>query len=212
MMPAQAPLTLPRALTVAGLILGIAAAAHTAGGGRLPATPLLVLLAALVMLPVTVLARRKLGLGTITTALGTGQLALHAAFTAFPSPVEHCTAAGIAAHGHHQSATFPGCLTATGTMAAHVTGVLPGPVMTGAHILAVAATALLLAHGETMLWRMLDWLAPRSFALHLPVLPHWTTPAPPAGLVIPRLHPCLRIPALRGPPTASSRAVAAFAA
>ena len=36
MMPAQAPLTLPRALTVAGLILGIAAAAHTAGGGRLP--------------------------------------------------------------------------------------------------------------------------------------------------------------------------------
>jgi hypothetical protein len=207
-MPAQAPLTLPRALTITGLILGLAATAHTAGGGRLPAVPVFVLLAALVLLPVTVLARRRLNLASIATVLGAGQLALHAAFTAFPRPADHCTTTEMAAHGHHQVAGMPDCV--AGTMAMHA--VLPGPGMTAAHLVAVALTALLLAHGETALWRMLAWLAPLAFALHIRVLPQWAAPAPPRMLFISRLHPCLRIPALRGPPVVSSRAAVALAA
>jgi hypothetical protein len=70
LVPVQAPLTLPRALTVTGLVLGIAAAAHTAGGGHLPPAPVPALLAALVLLPVTALARRRLSLASISGVLG----------------------------------------------------------------------------------------------------------------------------------------------
>jgi len=199
---AQAPLTIPRALTVTGLILGLAAAAHTAGGGHLPTAPVLGLLAALILLPVTVLARRRLGLGSIASALGAGQLALHTAFTSLPGPVDHCTA-GIAAHGHHQAQTIPDCAVAgAGFLALHVPA-FPGPVMVTAHILAVAATALLLVHGETVLWRMLAWLAPRAIELRPSVLPQWTAPAPLRSSCVPRLHPSLRTRLFRGPPAFS---------
>jgi hypothetical protein len=203
-LPGQAPLTLPRALTVTGLILGLAAAAHTAGGGHLPPAPVLCLLAAVVLLPVTMLARRRLSLASITGALGAGQLALHAAFTSLPGPVEHCTTpAGIAAHGHHQAQTVTDCTAAgTGIPALHIAA-LPGPLMVTAHILAAATTALLLAHGETMLWRMLAWLAPPATELRPGPLPQWTAPAPLQSSCVPPLHPGLRTRLLRGPPASS---------
>jgi hypothetical protein len=200
--PARAPLTLPRALTVTGLILGLAAAAHTAAGGHLPPVPVLGLLAALVLLPVTVLARRRLSLASIAGALGAGQLALHTAFTFLAGPVDQCTA-GIAAHGHHQAQTIPDCAAAgTGILALHVPA-LPGPAMVTAHVLAVAATALLLAHGERVLWRMLAWLAPRAIELRPSPLPQWTAPAPLSTSCGPRLHPSLRTRLVRGPPASS---------
>lgn len=200
---AQAPLALPRAFTISGLIIGLAAAAHTAGGGHLPPAPVLGLLAALVLLPVTVLARRRLSLASIAGALGAGQLALHTAFTALPGPVDHCSPAEVAAHGHHQTPSIPDCAAAgTGILALNVPA-LPGPVMVAAHILAVAATALLLAHGETVLWRMLAWLAPRAIKLRPSPLPQWTAPAPLSTSRVPPLHPCLRTRLLRGPPAFS---------
>ncbi|MDP9888594.1 hypothetical protein [Pseudarthrobacter enclensis] len=200
--PAQAPLTLPRALTITGLILGLAAAAHTAGGGHLPPAPVLGLLAVLVLLPVTVLARRRLSLASIAAALGAGQLALHTAFTSLPGPVGHCGPAGIAAHGHHQAQTIPDCAAGTGALTLHVPA-LPGPLMVTAHVLAVAATALLLAHGETMLWRALAWLAPQTIDLNPSPLPQWTAPAPPRASWIPGLHPAVGTRLLRGPPASS---------
>ena len=200
-LPGQAPLTLPRALTVTGLILGLAAAAHTAGGGHLPPAPVLCLLAAVVLLPVTMLARRRLSLASITGALGAGQLGLHTAFTSLPGPVEHCTTpAGIAAHGHHQAQTIPDCANAgAGLLALHLPAI-PGPVMVAAHILAVAATALLLAHGEAVLWRTLAWLTPPVIGLHPRPLPQWTAPAPLSTSCVPPLHPALRTRPVRGPP------------
>ena len=199
--PGLAPLTLPRALTVTGLILGLAAAAHTAAGAHLPPAPVLCLLAALVLLPVTVLARRRLSLPSITGTLGAGQLALHTAFTSLPGPAEHCTASvGIAAHGHHQSQTVPDCATAgAGLLALHLPA-FPGPAMVAAHILAVAATALLLAHGETVLWRTLAWLAPPAIEVHPRPLPQWTAPATLSTSCVPPPHPALRTRLFRGPP------------
>ena len=202
-MPTQAPLTLPRALTVTGLILGIAAAAHTAAGGLLPAPSVLAVLAVLVLLPVTVLARRRLGPGSITAALTLGQVALHEAFNTLPQTAEHCMSAGIAAYGHHQAQAIPGCATAGTGLAALNVPALPEPAMTGAHILAVALTALLLARGESALWRMLAWFAPLAVILRVKVLPLWVPPAVPRVSFIPRLHPCLRVPALRGPPVSA---------
>ncbi len=197
---AQAPLTLPRALTVSGLILGLAAAAHASGGGHLPPAPVLGLLAALVLLPVTVLARRRLGLASIAAALGAGQLALHAGFSALPGPVHHCDPAQTAAHGHHQAQIIPGCVTAGNGILALDIPALPGPLMVTAHILAVAATTLLLAHGETVLWRMLEWVAPRAIELRTSPVPQWTAPAPLRTFCLPSLHPSLKTRLLRGPP------------
>ena len=200
---APAPLALPRALTVTGLILGLAAAAHTAGGGHLPPAPVLGLLAVLVLLPVTVLARRRLSLASVAAALSAGQLALHTALTSLPGPVDHCSPAVIAAHGHHQVQTIPDCAAAgTGILALHIPA-LPGPLMVTAHILAIAATALLLAHGETVLWRMLAWLAPRVIELRPSLLPQWAAPAPLRSSCVPQLHPSLRTRLLRGPPAIS---------
>jgi hypothetical protein len=202
---APAPLTLPRALTVTGLICGLAAAAHTAGGGHLPPAPVLALLAVLVLLPVTVLARQRLSFASVAAALGAGQLALHTAFSSLPGPVDHCSPAVISADGHHQAQTIPDCAAAgTGILALHVPA-LPGPVMVTAHILAVAATALLLAHGETVLWRMLAWLAPRPIDdLHASMVAQWAAPAPLRTSWLPPLHRWLRIRPLRGPPAFSS--------
>jgi hypothetical protein len=207
-MPTPAPLALPRALTITGLILGLAAAAHTAAGGPLPAPSVLALLGVLVLLPVTVLARRRLGLGSITAALAAGQVALHAAFNALPQTAEHCTAAGLAVHGHHQAQTIPGCATTGSGLLALNVPALPEPAMTGAHILAVALTALLLTRGEAALWRMLAWFTPLAVILRVTVLPVWVPLAAPRASFFPRLHPCLRIPALRGPP-ASARGLPA---
>jgi hypothetical protein len=199
MMPAQAPLPLLRALTVTGMILGLAATAHTAGGGGLPAPGVLALLAALVLLPVTILARRRLGLGVIAASLGAGQLALHAAFTAFPGPVDHCASSGMV-HEHHQVTAVAGCMAGTGSTAMHPADLVPVPAMTAAHLAAVGLTALLLARGEAALWRMLAWLAPLTFALHVPVLSQGRQPLQRGTVFVPPLHPCLRVPALRGPP------------
>ncbi|CCQ45091.1 hypothetical protein ARTSIC4J27_1024 [Pseudarthrobacter siccitolerans] len=205
--PVQAPLTLQRALTVTGLVLGIAAAAHTAGGGHLPPAPVLALLAALVLLPVTVLARRRLSLASISGVLGAGQLALHTAFTSLPGPVDHCTPAGIASYGHHQAQAIPDCLTAGAGAVALQLPAVPGPVMVAAHILALAATALLLAHGEEALWRALAWLAPPVLELYARPLPRWTAPAPLAASCVPPLHPSVRTRLFRGPPLALARPV-----
>ena len=52
-----------RAGVVTALVIGIAAAAHTGAGGHLPAVPLMALLTALIMAPVTALSRRRISLG-----------------------------------------------------------------------------------------------------------------------------------------------------
>jgi hypothetical protein len=80
---------------------------------------------------------------------------------------------------------------------------VPGPLMVTAHILAVAAIALLLAQGETALWRMLAWLAPRAIELRPSPLPQWTGPAPLRSSCVPPLHPSLRNRLFRGPPASS---------
>jgi hypothetical protein len=158
------------------------------------------LLAVLVLLPVTALARRQLSLASFSIALAAGQLALHAAFISLPGPVYHCDPAEIAAHGHHQVQSLPDCAVAgSGALALHIPA-LPGALMAAAHILAVAGTALLLARGETVLWRMLAWLAPLAIELRRRMVPQWAAPTPLSTSCVPPLHPSLRTRLLRGPP------------
>jgi hypothetical protein len=106
-------------------------------------------------------------------------------------------------HGHHQAQTIRDCAAAaTGIPALHIPA-FPGPLMVASHVLAVAVTVLLLTHGETVLWRMLAWLAPWVIELRPSVLPQGKAPAPLRSSWVPRLHPWLRIRLVRGPPAYS---------
>ncbi|NKX50911.1 hypothetical protein HER39_10100, partial [Arthrobacter deserti] len=147
-----------RPAAVSSAVLSLSAGAHVAGGGTLPAPGILAALAALVMLPATVLAGRRLGLASLAGLLGGGQLVLHEAFTALGVSVR-CVPRGAAGtlHAWH---TFPGDVSALDCPAAglgHSTG---GAAMTVAHILATVLAGLMLLKGEQALWALRSWLHP----------------------------------------------------
>lgn len=194
-----------RSAAVASAVLCLSAAAHVAGGGTLPAAGILAALAALTMLPATVLAGRKLGPASLAGLLGGGQLALHQAFTALGVSAS-CTPGGTAGtlHAWH---LFPGdvsaldCATAAGLADAG-----GGAAMTAGHILASVLAGLMLLKGEQALWALLSWLRPLA---HLPAAvvlpPAGRPPAAPAAPLLPRPLFHHRLDPLRGPPAAAFR-------
>lgn len=211
-MPALAPLRFLRSGVITGTGFGLAAAAHTAAGGHLPPVPVLLLLAMLCMAPVMLLSRHRLRLPAMAAVLSTAQAALHTAFAALSETSSHCTGNGVAAHGHHQAFDLPGCATSPGPgteTTGHALAVLPGPAMVAAHVLAVAATAIVLARGEAALWQLKAWLTPLVTILH----PAPLHPVPRihalAGVAVPVWRTAVRIPPLRGPPALSGRALPA---
>ena len=196
----RAPLRFLRASLISTATLVLAAVAHTAAGGHLPATPVLVLLAVLSLAPVMLLSRYRLGLAAMAGILATSQTVLHTAFTTLAGTPDHCTGSGIAAHGHHQTFAIPHCATDGVAVTGHDMAGWPAAAMLAAHILAAAATALLLARGEAALWNLLAWLEPLARILRPTVLPpRARIPTLPVAMVLVP-HPGLRIPALRGPP------------
>ncbi|MFD1214831.1 hypothetical protein ACFQ36_22655, partial [Arthrobacter sp. GCM10027362] len=158
-MRANPPWRLLRSSAVASAVLGLSAAAHVAGGGTLPGPGILAALAALILLPATVLAGDRLGFTSLAGLLGGGQLALHQAFTALGVPAS-CVAGGPA-RTLHAGHTFPGHVSALDCAAAagqaHSAG---GAWMTAAHLLATVLTGLMLLKGEEALWALRSWLRP----------------------------------------------------
>jgi hypothetical protein len=201
-MPAQAPLRFLRSGVITGSGIGLAAAAHTAAGGHLPPVQVLFLLTALCMAPVTMLSNRRFGLPAILGILTAAQAALHAAFAAFSGPASSCSGSSVAAYGHHQAAAVPGCAAIPAAeLTANALAGLPGPAMAGAHVLAVAFTALLLARGEAALWQLMAWLAPLATLLN-PVMPRPVCRIPalsPEAVALPATAE--GIPPSRGPPS-----------
>ncbi|MDF2050067.1 hypothetical protein [Arthrobacter sp. Cr_A7] len=212
-MPAQPPLRFLRSGVIAGSGIGLAAAAHTAAGGHLPPVPVLLLLAVLCMAPVMLLSRRRFRLPIMALILGGSQAALHSAFTALSGPSVHCAGPGVAAHGHHRDITIPSCAGTPGSAAeltGHALAALPAPAMLAAHLLAIAATAVVLARGEAALWQLKAWLAPLAAILHPVRLPAaYRVCALPKKAVMKR-HTAVRIPPRRGPPAASGRTLSAI--
>lgn len=200
--PAVAPLRFLRSGVVTAAVLGLALAAHTAAGGRLPPLPLLILLAALVMAPVMALSRFRLSTPMLGGILAAGQGFLHLAFNALSGAGDHCGPEGIASHGHHQAVAVPDCAM-TGTAALTETAASSGfgpAAMTAAHILATALTVFVLARAEAALWQLRAWLRPLTEAPQPVRLPP-TFRAPVAGTVSrPLPVPGTRITAPRGPP------------
>ena len=201
-----APLRFPRTLLIAGTVLGLEAAAHTAGGGALPPVPVMALLTAFTVLPVMALSRFRLSLAAMGAILAAGQLLLHAAFTALAALPSHCGAGGIAAHGHHHDFAIPDCaVTSTAAAAGPRLPEIAEPAMTAAHALAVIATALVLARGEDALWQLRAWLRPLTGIL-CPVFMVRVPPSPAGRYdAIPYRAPDTRTATPRGPPALAVR-------
>lgn len=189
-MRTAAPLRLWRSAAVTTTVLSLAAGAHVLGGAALPGLPVLVLLAALVNVPVMLLAGRHLGMRTLVPLLGVGQWALHHAFAWFATGPSCTRGSGrdVAGHAHHAQAVVASCAGSADSAAmAHVHAAGWGAPMLAAHVLAVVLTALALSKGEDAVWLLMAWLQPLA-SLPRPRL---------VGASAPRLQAMRSLPVLR---------------
>lgn len=173
--PQAGRLRLARAVVVAGTTLGLAVGAHLVAGGSTPATPILLLAAAFLLLASVALAGRRFTPVRLLAVLGLGQLALHGVFswigttTCAVLPAALASGAGQpAAHAHHlpdAAQDLSGCLapgvgsaSASASVdvlahGAHLGSGGPGAVtMVAAHAVATLLVAALVARGERVLW------------------------------------------------------------
>lgn len=175
----RTPFQALRSAAVASTILTLAAGAHVLAGGQLPAPAILLAFLALTGLVSTAATRLKLTLPALAGLLGTGQVVLHEAFSAFSTPSNltgTVTGAAPASSHHPGPAAVP-------VPAAHVQlheldSVLAVSMLIG-HALATLTCALLLAKGEDALWSLAAWLRP------LVQLPSAATPRPVPAPVLP---------------------------
>ena len=198
--PVRGPLRVLRVGALGGTSLLLATGAHLAGGGRLPSVATLTVLASLLGMVAAVVTARRCRLPLLFVVLGLEQAALHYVLTASTA----ATTLGCVPAGHqHLGTATGGCLLPGDAM----TGMASGPGATSAmlvgHLLAVVATAWLLAGGEAWVWGLAERLI-RSTVVAvsaLPVLVRSGTPVgvTPAVAVVPG---ALGSP--RGPPTWAS--------
>lgn len=205
-MPAhpRTPFHVLRASALATGILTLAAGAHLAGGGQLPAPGIMLAVLALTILASTTATRLRLGFPAMAALLGGGQVALHGLFNAFSGAAT--AAVTVAPSGHHHDPAaelqaYAGLAPLAGHL--HQPGA-SGPLMLAAHALATIGCALLLAKGEAALWALAGWLRPLA-GLPRAVVFHTTPSAPVATLpALPARQPWrnLRWDSRRGPPSA----------
>lgn len=196
----RAPFHLLRSSALAAVMLTLAAGAHVAGGGRLPAPGIVLAILALTGLASTAATRLRLTFPAVGALLGAGQLALHEAFTAFSAPAVSLGPAGQ--HSGHQHGGATQVLPELATAVGHAPGA--APLMLAAHALATLGCGLLLAKGEAALWALAAWLRP------LAGLPRHEAPDPvprvfdvfPPAAVPRRPWRNLRQDSRRGPPSA----------
>lgn len=179
--PQAGRLRLARAVVVAGTTLGLALGAHLVAGGSAPATPVLLLVAAFLLLACVALAGRRFSLVRLLAMLGLGQVALHGIFSWLGTtacavlPATLTSGAGQpAAHAHHlpdaaldlSTCLAPGVGSASASASAdalahgtHLGSGGPGAVtMLIAHAVATLLVAAVVARGERALWRAAEVL------------------------------------------------------
>jgi hypothetical protein len=163
--PAGGAVRLLRAGSCTVAAVTLALVAHSVAGGERPAA--LALLAGTVVLGCAAMLATGRRLGRVATASGLvlTQLGLHTWFSLAGG--HGCDVGGLVLTHHH--AQVVDCAAAGhggGQLAAAAPG--PGPwwwAMPVAHLLAVLLTALLLAHGEALLWRLADLAGGRLLRL-----------------------------------------------
>ncbi|ADX75161.1 hypothetical protein Asphe3_40950 (plasmid) [Pseudarthrobacter phenanthrenivorans Sphe3] len=189
-------LRLVRPLLVAGTVWLFAAGAHVLGGGTLPAAEISVALFALVLAAVTLVLGRQWSLGRIAGVVGVGQVLLHEAF----SFLSRQTSCGTSPHGGgHHAVQAGACLAQAPEPLLHAD---TGLSMSLAHLLAAAATAIMLSRAEAALWRVAAWLL-HPLTRTLQPVTVLLTEAPCAGSgtrPVPTSWRNLRVDGIRGPP------------
>ncbi|KAA2263761.1 hypothetical protein F0L68_09505 [Solihabitans fulvus] len=153
----------------------LAVAAHGAAGGALPDTGLAAIVTVLIAAAGTALADRRRGGPAILAALGVSQLG------------QHLLLAGLG-HRHDLAAAGAG---------------VDGRLMTGAHVAAVLATALLLTRAETALFAVVSavsLLLPRRLSPAPIGVPLRVSVAPPARVDTLAEVLLRRVCSRRGPP------------
>lgn len=143
--------------------------AHTLGGGARPAALTLVTATVLLGCASTLATGRRLGRLATASGLVLSQLGLHTWFSLSEFSPSGFSPSGFSPSGGH------GCDVGGLVLSHHHTQVLHcahsgtafawWPAMPVAHLLAVLVTALLLAHGEALLWRLADLAGARLVRL-----------------------------------------------
>jgi hypothetical protein len=198
-------LRLGRSAALGASCLLLSLAAHVLAGG--PAPPLLavLVLAVPVACVCVVVTGRQAGLPRIAAVLGMTQIGLHQVFMALAQPGCHGSESLARPMAGHAVAAMPsGCpmpMPAAGESAAlHFS---PQAGMVAGHVLAAVATALVLWHGERLLWALLAWLGWTNLLIARPgVAPHTRLLGAPA---VPRGAGSAAVPGgvgRRGPPVA----------
>jgi hypothetical protein len=204
------PFHVLRAASLSTANLTLAAGAHVAGGGLLPAPGILLAVLALTLLSATIATRLRLSFPAMITVLGAGQFVLHELFAAF-SPTGSVAGSLAGTHGSHDPGAAVSLLSAaqlapSQTPAGHLLepATPAGILMLLTHALATVACSLLLAKGESALWALAAWLRPlvRLPEAVAPDAGH--SPAVPGPRAVTPLRPWrnLRQHSRRGPPSA----------
>lgn len=212
--PGDGALRVARTVAVTAVVVGLAVAAHVAGGGRPPRALGIVGLALATGYVCAWMARRRLSLPVLAGVLAAGQWALHHTFDALEASCATTIVPAVHA-GHTVAAGSCEPAAATAGLAAGQHLAAPSWAMLLAHVVATIASALVLAAGERALWALCGLLATL-----LPALPRAAAPvAVPArrapdvpAAPRPRRAVLLRTSPRRGPPTASPRPWASLAA
>lgn len=133
--PGVGALRAARVLVLAVVVVALSAGLHGLAGGPHPGAGPLAVVTALVAMAVWPLTRRQLGLAWLGGALGVGQIGMHVALTQW---AQRAPVTSDLVHDHH--------------------GAAPHVPMIAAHVVATFASALVLRHGEALLWRAWAWL------------------------------------------------------
>lgn len=203
-------------VAVAGTLL--AAAAHVTAGGELPSTTAVAMASVIPAIGGLWLSRRRRGWFSIAAVLGVVQVLLHA-WLMSTTATRICLSGG-GGHAAHAAAAMVQCsspsrmagmsLTGSGVGAGAPAGVLSGgwlvdgpSAMVLAHLVAVLATAVVLAAGERAVWQLVQWLRPALRVVRAEIL---VIPGRPRMVPV-RVTPAFRRscveqggPGRRGPP------------
>jgi hypothetical protein len=140
-------------LGIVGFVLALVG--HKAAGGDTPGPVALLLLAGLIGLAAVLLTVVRLSPVRFILSLATMQVALHEAFMWLGSPTACAITQMSAPAGRnmaHNGQPTLACATGMAQTGMSQNSVFTGIAMVGAHVVATAVMAALLAYGETVLW------------------------------------------------------------
>jgi hypothetical protein len=152
--PATGSLRVFRAAMLGSVAFALALSAHVVAGEKAPSMAVCLVLAMVCGGVCVGVTARRLGLVAMATTLGLLQLGLHYSFMWLTS--SGCVAGSPTGMAPMRMLGGPAQILACAPMAAGTMAHVPTGLMLGAHAVATMATALVLAHGERVLWLLVS--------------------------------------------------------